>query len=221
MQVALAPEQQDFICRAVESGRFERAEDAVQEAMGLWVERERRRAEILAAVDAAQASIARGEGIEITPAVYAGAGRGREAPGPCPPRGRAPNHAEVMAHRLAPQARAELDDIWDYITRESGNAAVADGVINSITDRFYLLGQYRRLGRARDDLRPGLTQLSRGRVRDLLHRRRSGCGHSPRATRPSRHRRPDRPVRNRTSTGAPEANLPTPSGFLDALEFVW
>ncbi len=23
-----------------------------------------------------------------------------------------------MAHRLAPQARAELDDIWDYITRE-------------------------------------------------------------------------------------------------------
>jgi len=21
-----------------------------------------------------------------------------------------------MAHRLAPQARAELDDIWDYIT---------------------------------------------------------------------------------------------------------
>ena len=66
MQVALTPEQQDFIRRAVESGRFERAEDAVQEAMGFWVERERRRAEILAAVDAAQASIDRGEGIEIT-----------------------------------------------------------------------------------------------------------------------------------------------------------
>jgi plasmid stabilization system protein ParE len=47
-----------------------------------------------------------------------------------------------MAHRLAPQVRAELDDIWDYITRESGNAAVADGVIESITDRFYLLGEY-------------------------------------------------------------------------------
>jgi len=66
MQVALTPEQQDFVRRAVESGRFERAEDAVQEALGLWVERERRRAEILAAVDAAQASIARGEGVEIT-----------------------------------------------------------------------------------------------------------------------------------------------------------
>ena len=66
MQVALTPEQQDFVRRAVEGGRFERAEDAVQEALGRWVERERRRAEILAAVDAAQASIARGEGVEIT-----------------------------------------------------------------------------------------------------------------------------------------------------------
>ena len=66
MQVALTAEQQDFVRRAVESGRFARAEDAVQEALDLWVERERRRAEILAAVDAAQASIDRGEGIEIT-----------------------------------------------------------------------------------------------------------------------------------------------------------
>jgi toxin ParE1/3/4 len=67
-----------------------------------------------------------------------------------------------MAHRLAPRARAELDDIWDYITREGGNAAVADGVIDSITDRFYLLGRYPRLGRARDDLRPGLRSYSAG-----------------------------------------------------------
>jgi putative addiction module CopG family antidote len=67
MQIDLTPEQQDFVRKAVESGRFERAEDAVQAALTLWVERERRRAEILAAVDVAQASIARGEGIEITP----------------------------------------------------------------------------------------------------------------------------------------------------------
>jgi putative addiction module CopG family antidote len=66
MQIDLTPEQQDFVRKAVESGRFKRAEDAVQAALTLWVERERRRAEILAAVDAAQASIARGEGIEIT-----------------------------------------------------------------------------------------------------------------------------------------------------------
>ena len=66
MQVELTAEQQDFVRRAVESGRFESAEDAVQAAMALWVARERRRSEILAAVDIAKASIERGEGIEIT-----------------------------------------------------------------------------------------------------------------------------------------------------------
>jgi Arc/MetJ-type ribon-helix-helix transcriptional regulator len=59
-------EQQEFVRQAVESGRYERPEDAVQAAMTLWVERERRRAEILAAVDIAKASIDRGDGIEIT-----------------------------------------------------------------------------------------------------------------------------------------------------------
>jgi len=68
MQVDLTPEQQDFVRRAVESGRFERAEDAVQAAIALWIERERRRAEILTAVDIAKAALDRGEGIEITQA---------------------------------------------------------------------------------------------------------------------------------------------------------
>ena len=68
MQVDLTPEQQDFVRQAVESGRFERAEDAVQAAIALWVERERRRAEILTAVDIAKAALERGEGIEITQA---------------------------------------------------------------------------------------------------------------------------------------------------------
>jgi putative addiction module CopG family antidote len=66
MQIDLTPEQQDFVRQAVASGRFERPEDAVQAAMALWVERERRRAELLAAVDSAKASIDRGEGNEIT-----------------------------------------------------------------------------------------------------------------------------------------------------------
>jgi Arc/MetJ-type ribon-helix-helix transcriptional regulator len=68
MLIELTPEQQDFVRQAVASGRFERPEDAVQAAMSLWVERERRRTEILAAVDIAKASIDRGEGIEITQA---------------------------------------------------------------------------------------------------------------------------------------------------------
>ena len=66
MQIDLTPEQQDFVRQAIASGRFERPEDAVQAAITLWIERERRRTEILAAVDIAKASIDRGDGTEIT-----------------------------------------------------------------------------------------------------------------------------------------------------------
>ena len=66
MQIDLTPEQQDFVREAITSGRFERPEDAGRAAMDLWVERERRRSEILAAVDIAKTSIDRGEGSEIT-----------------------------------------------------------------------------------------------------------------------------------------------------------
>jgi putative addiction module CopG family antidote len=66
MEVHLTPDQQAFVRQAVESGRLRRAEDAIQEALSLWEERERARAEILTAVDAAEASLARGDGRIIT-----------------------------------------------------------------------------------------------------------------------------------------------------------
>ena len=62
----LTHDQEAFIRRAIETGRFHREEDAVQEAMLLWEERERRRLEILASVDRAEASLALGEGRRIT-----------------------------------------------------------------------------------------------------------------------------------------------------------
>ena len=55
-----------FVRQAIESGRLRREEDAVKEALLLWEERERARAEILAAVDEAETSLARGEGRIIT-----------------------------------------------------------------------------------------------------------------------------------------------------------
>jgi len=64
--VQLTPDQRAFVRQAFESGRLQREEDAVKEALSLWEERERRRAEILAAVDEAEASLARGEGRRIT-----------------------------------------------------------------------------------------------------------------------------------------------------------
>ncbi len=60
MQIELSEEADEFIRRAVETGRHRRPEDAVREALELWIERERRREELLAALDQAEASVARG-----------------------------------------------------------------------------------------------------------------------------------------------------------------
>jgi putative addiction module CopG family antidote len=66
MDVRLSPDQEAFVRQAIEAGRFREPEDAVREALSLWEERERRRLELVAAIEEAEASIARGEGIEIT-----------------------------------------------------------------------------------------------------------------------------------------------------------
>jgi Arc/MetJ-type ribon-helix-helix transcriptional regulator len=66
MEVELTSDQRAFALQAVETGRLNHAEDAVKEALALWEERERRRMEFLATIDEARASLARGEGREIT-----------------------------------------------------------------------------------------------------------------------------------------------------------
>jgi Arc/MetJ-type ribon-helix-helix transcriptional regulator len=66
MEIRPTPDQEAFIRHAIEAGRIDNAEDAAREALALWEERECRRSEILDIVEIAQASIARGEGIEIT-----------------------------------------------------------------------------------------------------------------------------------------------------------
>jgi toxin ParE1/3/4 len=68
-----------------------------------------------------------------------------------------------MAHRRAPQADSDLDDIWYYVATKSGSMEVADRLIDSITDRFFLLASHPNVGRARDeDLRPGLRTFPVG-----------------------------------------------------------
>jgi putative addiction module CopG family antidote len=66
MEVQLTPDQKAFVRQAIESGRLQREEEAVKQALSLWEERERTRAEILAAVDEAEASLARGEARLVT-----------------------------------------------------------------------------------------------------------------------------------------------------------
>jgi plasmid stabilization system protein ParE len=68
-----------------------------------------------------------------------------------------------MAHRLAPEAESDLDEIWDYTARESGNPEIADRLVDSLTDRFFLLSMHPHMGRRRDDdLRPGSRSFRAG-----------------------------------------------------------
>ncbi|HEX4507334.1 MAG TPA: type II toxin-antitoxin system ParD family antitoxin [Alphaproteobacteria bacterium] len=66
MEIKPTPDQEEFIRQAVAAGRLESSEAAAREAMALWEGRERRRLEILAAVEEAEASLERGEGVSVS-----------------------------------------------------------------------------------------------------------------------------------------------------------
>jgi len=93
MEVQLTQDQMAFVRQAIVSGRLQAEEDAIHEALALWEERERTRIEILAAVDQAEASLARGEGRPLTDQSM------RELAGEVQSRGRARLAAEHSASR--------------------------------------------------------------------------------------------------------------------------
>jgi Arc/MetJ-type ribon-helix-helix transcriptional regulator len=66
MNVELTPEQHALIKRAIDGGRFSHEQEPVQDALSLWCERERKRLDVLTALDDAEASLARGEGRTIS-----------------------------------------------------------------------------------------------------------------------------------------------------------
>ena len=67
-----------------------------------------------------------------------------------------------MAHRVAPSAATDLDDIWFYIASGSGNTELADRFVDSVTARFCLLADHPRIGRERPELRAGLRSYPAG-----------------------------------------------------------
>ena len=67
-----------------------------------------------------------------------------------------------MGHRLAPQADADLEDIAFYVFVQSGSLEIADRLIDSISERFAMLGRHPRMERRRDDLRPGMRTFPVG-----------------------------------------------------------
>jgi toxin ParE1/3/4 len=68
---------------------------------------------------------------------------------------------------VSPLAQADVDAIWDYIARDSSRNA--NRFVDRIEQCFGLLAASRRLGVARDDLRPGLRRF--GYARYLIYYR--------------------------------------------------
>lgn len=93
VDVQLTPDQRAFAQRAIENGRLRSEEDAVREALALWEERERQRAEFLLTLDEARASLARGEDRVITQESL------RQLAGEVKERGRARHLADLATSR--------------------------------------------------------------------------------------------------------------------------
>jgi toxin ParE1/3/4 len=60
-----------------------------------------------------------------------------------------------MAHRLAPEAEADLHELWFYVASDS-SVEIADRLVDSLTARFFLLAAHPRAGRQRDNLLSGM-----------------------------------------------------------------
>jgi plasmid stabilization system protein ParE len=78
-----------------------------------------------------------------------------------------------MAHRLAPEAAAELDGIWYESATASFREDIADRVVDKVTQRFTLQDRYPHIYRRRDDLRLGLRGFPAGEY-VILHASRAG-----------------------------------------------
>ncbi len=86
MEIQLTPEQDSFVKHAIKQGRVRDTADAISRAMDIFVERERRRMELIAEIEEGELCIQRGEYTEYTeetfknlPAIVAARGRARMA----------------------------------------------------------------------------------------------------------------------------------------------
>jgi toxin ParE1/3/4 len=67
-----------------------------------------------------------------------------------------------MAHVLRrPQAAEDIAEIWDYIAED--NLDAADRWVDRLDEQFHLLATQPLIGRARDELAPGIRSFPFGR----------------------------------------------------------
>ena len=71
-----------------------------------------------------------------------------------------------MNYRIAPEAQQDIADIWHFIAQDG--VVTADQVIDVIKSQFHQIAQQPELGRAREDLVPGLRSVVVRRYRRYL-----------------------------------------------------
>jgi len=66
----------------------------------------------------------------------------------------------MSRYRVAPEARADLDEVYDYVAKESLSAA--DELIETFQERFRLLATQPLMGQARPELGRSLHSFTVG-----------------------------------------------------------
>lgn len=74
--------------------------------------------------------------------------------------------------RVSRAAKNDLDEIWFYIARDDIDAA--DRFVDFLTDKFPLLASSPAMGRARDELQPGLRSFPVKRYLIFYRQRKGG-----------------------------------------------
>jgi|SRR5215469_14385476 len=76
-----------------------------------------------------------------------------------------------MKYRVSRDAADDLDQIFCYWAKRAG-LEVADRLVDSITERFWLLADYPDIGHAADNIAPGVRCFPAGKY--LIYYRRQG-----------------------------------------------
>jgi plasmid stabilization system protein ParE len=78
-----------------------------------------------------------------------------------------------MLYRISEGARRDLESIFVYWA-EGVSLEAADRVIDGITERFWILGEYPEAGRRSDDIAPGVRCFPAGHYLIYYRKKRGG-----------------------------------------------
>ncbi len=65
--------------------------------------------------------------------------------------------------KIRQQARFDLLNLWIYVAEQSGDDEIADAFLKKVRKTIDLLSTQPRMGRTRDELKPGLRSFAVGR----------------------------------------------------------